>query len=171
MELHNSRQTTQLSNISEYTTDIRPIAGKDNVVADTLSRAPVEDGLALSPTLDVPNISSTTSVAAVIGIDYDKIAWEQKTDGSTVAIRADPSTSLRLVKVPQGGLSLLCDESTGKCRPFVPAKCRRRVYEVVHGLAHPGMKATKKLVTDKFVWPKMGADICRISSLRRYNYK
>ena len=33
--------------------------------------------------------------------------------------------------------------------------CRRHVYEVVQGLAHPGIKATKKLVTDKFVWPTL----------------
>ena len=78
LEPHNSRQTTQLSNISEYTTDFRPIAGKNNVVADALSRAPVEDGPALSPTLDVPNVSSMTSVATVSGVDYDEIAREQQ---------------------------------------------------------------------------------------------
>ena len=35
------------------------------------------------------------------------------------------------------------------------------MYEVVHNLAHPGVKATKKLVTDKFVWPKMGVEVTR----------
>ena len=74
--------------------------------------------------LDVSNISSTTSAAAVGGVDYDEIVREQQMDESTKAIRNDPSTSLRLVEVPQGDLTLLCDESTGKRRPFVPAVCR-----------------------------------------------
>ena len=78
----------------------------------------------MSLTLDMPNVSSMATIAAVAGIDYDKIAWEQETDGSTTAIRADPSTGLRLVEVPQGDLNLLCDESTGKRHPFVPANCR-----------------------------------------------
>merc|ERR1712002_784666 len=63
-EPHNARQTTQLSNISEYTTDIWEIAGKDNVVADALSRAPVEDAPPLSPIVDAPNVAASLSVAA-----------------------------------------------------------------------------------------------------------
>ena len=66
-EPHNSRQTTHLSNISEYTTEIREIAGKDNIVADALSRAPVEDGAPLSPLLEVPNVAASLSVAAIEG--------------------------------------------------------------------------------------------------------
>jgi len=90
-------------------------------------------------------------IIVVSGIDYDEIAREQLKDESTKAIRADPSIGLRLVEVPQGDLTLLCAESTGKRRPFVPVACLHRVYEVVHGLAHPSVKATKKFVTDKFV--------------------
>ena len=160
-EPHNSRQTTQLSNISEYTTDVRRIAGKDNVVADTLSRAPADDGPSLSPILDVPNVATTSSVAAIEGIDFDEIAREQLNDAETRAIRGDSATGLRLVDVPHNDLHLLCDESTGRLRPFVPATCRRRIYEVVHGLSHPGIQATKKLVAAKFVWPKIGTDVTR----------
>ena len=37
-EPHNARQTNQLSNISEFTTNIRAIEGKHNVVALSLAR-------------------------------------------------------------------------------------------------------------------------------------
>ena len=161
---------TQLSNISEYTTDIRRITGKDNVVADTLSRAPVEDGPTLSPTLDIPNVSSMTSAAAVSRVDFDEIMREQQNDESLEAIQNDPSTGLRLIEVPQGDLTHLCDESTGKLRPFVLAALGRRVYEVVHNLAHPGVKATKKLVTvrvaeDGSQSAKMGTSMRTLSSV------
>ena len=131
------------------------------MVADTLSCAPVMDGPTLSPVLDVLNITSMSSIAAIKGLDFDEITSEQQDDVGTRAIRNDPTTGLRLVDVPRGDLTLLCDKSTGKLRPFIPATCRQRVYEVVHGLAHPGVKAMKKLVTDKFVWPKMGVEVTR----------
>merc|ERR1712015_461014 len=161
-EPHNARQTTQLSNLSEYTTDIREIAGKDNVVADALSRAPVEDAPPLSPIVDAPNVAASLSVAAIAGIDFDAIARAQQGDAATIAIRRDAATSLRLVEVERDNSpALLCDESTGRLRPFVPANFRRTVFDVLHNLSLPGIQATKKLVAGKFVWPKLATDVVK----------
>ena len=41
-ELKSGRQSRHLATISEFTTDIQHVAGKANVVADALSRAPVQ---------------------------------------------------------------------------------------------------------------------------------
>merc|ERR1712015_233227 len=162
MEPHNSRQTTQLSNISEYTTDIREIAGKDNVVADSLSCAPVEGAPPLSPIVDAPNVAASLSIAAVAGIDFDAIAHAQQSDTETIAIRRDAATGLRLVEVERDNPpALLCDESTGRLRPFVPANFRRTVFDVLHNLSPPGIQATKKLVAGKFVWPKLATDVVK----------
>merc|ERR1712015_452791 len=161
-EPHNARQTTHLSNISEYTTDIREIAGKDNVVAYALSRAPVEDASPLSPIVDAPNVAASLSVAAIAGIDFDAIARGQQSDAETIAIRRDSATGLRLVEVDRDNSpALLCDESTGRLRPFVPANFRRIVYDVLHNLSHPGIQATKRLVAEKFVWPKLATDVVK----------
>lgn len=47
---------------------------------------------------------------------------------------------------------LLCDVSTGHPRPIVPAAWRRHVFDTVHGLAHPSVRATQTLIASKFVW-------------------
>ena len=55
--------------------------------------------------------------------------------------------------------SLLCDISTGSPRPFVPKSFRRNIFEMIHSLSHPSIRATVQLVTEKFVWHAMKKDI------------
>ena len=40
--------------------------------------------------------------------------------------------------------------STGVLCPLVPMQHRRRVFEAIHGLAHPGIRATRRMVTIRF---------------------
>ena len=55
---------------------------------------------------------------------------------------------------------LYCDTSTGT-RPLVPLPWRCIVFDSLHGLSHPGIQATQKLITARFVWPGINADVCR----------
>lgn len=128
-----NRQQRQLSYISEFTTDIRHVRGKDNFVADTLSRASIGD--------------------VQLGIDYAAMATAQQQDAQVQAYRTSNS-SLQLEDIPFGahGATLLCDVSTGQARPIVPASWRRQVFDMIHGLSHPSVRATRKLVAAKFVW-------------------
>ena len=127
------RQQRQLSYISEYTTDIQHVSGEDNPVADALSRASVS--------------------ALHEGIDFKAMAREQQGDPEMQAYRT-AITDLKFQDVPvdDSGLTLLCDVSTGRQRPVVPQAWRRRVFDTVHGLSHPAIRTTCKLVTSKFVW-------------------
>ncbi|GFS89437.1 integrase catalytic domain-containing protein [Nephila pilipes] len=47
------------------------------------------------------------------------------------------------------------DSSTKKKRPYIPESFRKIVFNSVHNLAHPGIKATTKLLKSKFVWPSI----------------
>ena len=127
-----NRQQRHLTYISEFTTDIRHIQGKDNPVADLLSRA------------TLANIQ--------LGIDYNAMA-PQKQDPEIQAYHT-ASSSLKLEDIPFGadGTTLLCDTSTGVARPIVPADWRRRVFDVIHNLSHPSIRSTRKLISEKFVW-------------------
>ena len=131
-----ARQARQLAAISEYTTDIRHISGKANPVADALSR----------PTID----------AVCDGLDYRAMGREQ-THGEF----PDSQSGLVTQQIPFGEHhgTLLCDISTGVPRPIVPTSWRRRVFDSVHNLAHPGIRATKKLVSSKFVWKGLAKDV------------
>lgn len=57
------------------------------------------------------------------------------------------------------GYTIICDTSTDTNRPFVPATMRRNVFLALHSLSHPGIRATQRLTTSKFVWPNIRKDI------------
>jgi transposase InsO family protein len=69
------------------------------------------------------------------------------------------SSSLEVVSVFVNGYRLLCDVSTAVPRPIVPAGWRRAVFYSVHSLAHPGVRASKRMITARFVWKKFSSDV------------
>lgn len=136
-----ARQQRHLAYISEYTTDVQHIAGKDNQVADALSRA-------------------VTVNALHEGINYEEMAQCQRDDAEVQNYRS-AATGLVLEDVPLGpkGTTLLCDTSTGKPRPVVPASWRRIVFDMFHNLSHPAIRTTRKLIASKFVWHSLQKDV------------
>ena len=153
-----SRQQRHLTYISEFTTDIRHIKGMDNHVADALSRATIN--------------------ALHEGVDYSAMATSQRDDPDIQAYRT-AITGLQLEDVPFGphGMTLLCDTSTGQPRPIVPVSWRRKVFDVVHGLSHPSMRATRQLLAKKFVWHALHKQVglwgktcipCQTSKIQRH---
>ena len=56
-------------------------------------------------------------------------------------------------------MTLLYDTSTGTPRPYVPQQFRHKVFESLHNLSHPGIRATQHLVTARYFWPGMNSDI------------
>ncbi len=128
-----ARQQRHLSTISSFTTDIQHVAGKDNPVANYLSR------IVLAAVTD--------------GLDFEEMARAQQADPEVHAYRTAIS-GLNLQDVPMGdtSLTLLCDISMGQQRPVVPANWRHPVFDVMHNLSHPGINTTCKLVSATYVW-------------------
>ena len=131
-----ARQQRHLAAISEFTTCVRHMSGKSNAVADALSRTTIAAVQALLP-----------------GIDYAALAAAQLGDEELPAYRTAIS-GLVLEDIPLSSTdkTLLCDVSTGHPRPIVPAAWRRHIFDTVHGLAHPSVRATQTLIASKFVW-------------------
>jgi cleavage and polyadenylation specificity factor subunit 1 len=90
----------------------------------------------------------------------DAMAASQEYDGELRGMLSS-ETALRLDKQQIAGtaVSIYCDTSAGKPRPYVPGPLRLQVFQSVHDLSHPGTKATARLVA-RFLW--LGIQDCCI---------
>ena len=138
---YSPREVRHLDLISQFTSDLRHISGKDNLAADALSRAHI-NGLESHDTV----------------IDFAAIAIAQE-DDDEIAHLNDTSLQLVPVPIPSSDRTILSDMSTGTPRPYIPASFRRSVFHSLHNLSHPGVRATQKLITDRFVWTGINRDV------------
>ncbi len=95
-----------------------------------------------------------------MSLDYDNMAALQENDPDIQAYRT-AITGLRFqdIPVPGSNRTLLCDVSKHTPRPIVPKSLRRLVFDTVHNLAHPGVKPTQQLITQRFVWHGINKNI------------
>ena len=127
--------------ISQYTVDIRHVEGANNSVADALSRV-------------VVNALHTGDALPVI--DFRAMAMAQVNDPSLAQLQSDSSLQLQHVPLAlSDGASIVCDMSTGVPRQYVPESFRRPIFDCLHSLSHPGIRATQRMVTSRFAWPRI----------------
>ncbi|GFS45527.1 transposon Ty3-I Gag-Pol polyprotein [Trichonephila inaurata madagascariensis] len=135
------RQLRHLDFISQFSTDIRHVSGSDNSVADALSR------------INALNLSTT---------DLQHLADSQTKDEELKTLISSYDLSIKLKPLKMGNaLEIFCDVSREKVRPYVPEELRFEVFRSLHNLSHPGIRATKLLIQDRFVWPSMLKDIAK----------
>ena len=91
----------------------------------------------------------------------NELAAAQRDDRELQNLLSSPDTSLVLrdISLPTSASTIVCDTSTGTPRPFVPAKFRQAVFHTMHSLSHPGIRATQRLITARYVWPKINSDV------------
>ncbi|GFV83737.1 retrovirus-related Pol polyprotein from transposon opus [Trichonephila clavipes] len=114
-------------NETQTSCNIQHVLGKDNVVADALSR-----------------------IDSISEINFEEIAEEQTTDEELQKLLHNNSLKFKPSTLPSE--KLWCDISTQKIRPYIPQKFRFQIFQLIHGLAHPGIKSTVKLMIEKYVW-------------------
>ena len=131
-----NRQQRQLAAIAEYNCTLHHLPGKSNCVADALSRGII--------------------AATDIGLDLNQLERLQKDEEE----EARKNTSLSFVRMltEDKRHSILCDNSTGRLRPWIPRPMRKTAFDIVHNLSHPSRRTTCKLLTQKFVWQSIKKD-------------
>ncbi|CAH8493835.1 unnamed protein product [Dicrocoelium dendriticum] len=152
------REIRHLDYISQFSTDIRHVDAANNVVADAMSRICLHE------------VSRQK-------INLEDIAAHQEGDPEFVQLRSNPSIKISQLPILNSDSKIYCDISTGKPRPFVPQQYRRIVFDHLHGISHPSIRATVKLITDRFIWHNMRSEIqqwakhcitCQTSKIHRH---
>jgi hypothetical protein len=101
------RQFRYLDFISQFSTDIRFISGKDNVVADPLSR--------------IEEVSQP--------LDFNKLAVIQNSDPELkTLLQENNSLCLKKVQLPGSAVEIFCDVRSSPPRPYIPQDLRRQVF-------------------------------------------
>ena len=118
-----------MSVIVEYMSDVIYIRGRENIVADCLSRP--------------------TNAVSVDLFDLPALAQEQKEDEEIKSFQD------RLKKFPPSEEQIFSDVSTPYPRPFVPIGSRKVIFETFHIISHPGTNASLKLIKSRYFWPSM----------------
>lgn len=131
------RQFRHLNFIAQFTTNIQFIAGSDNVVADALSRI--------------------DTIAFPSPFNYEALAEEQE-DEDLKILQQHPNLKILKLKIMNSSKEIFCDISTGNIRPYIPVKFRKIAFNSCHQLSHPGIRASTKMMTDRYIWPNIKKD-------------
>ncbi|CAH8622666.1 unnamed protein product [Dicrocoelium dendriticum] len=108
------------------------LEGQNNVVADALSRV---------------SVIHTAGQA----IDLSAMTTAQLNDTDCQKVKQDSSLRITPHPLPSSDGTILCGTSTGRPRPIVPKTFRRLVLDTLHNIAHPGIRATIKLISERYV--------------------
>ncbi len=138
-ERDSDRQQRQISFILEYVSDVLFIAGKQNVVADALSRPEI------AAINSLQNTACDNTLVDLISIAKEQVNCNQNFDNLTSFKISD--------------YNLYCDTSSPNPRPFVPEKFRFPIFKLLHELSHPGWKSTCRIVGSRYFWPSLKDDI------------
>ena len=131
-------ETRRLDFISQFTNDIRHISNEQNAAADALSRLPINSLFSLSD------------------IDLRQMALDQpRLDTLDLSSPEFATCKFAYLPVPTADTQIICDTSTDAPQPFAPMIHRRVVFDTLHHLAHPGPKASMKLISARFFRPNM----------------
>lgn len=130
------RRIRQLNFISQFTTDIQYCQGTTNTVADTLSR------------IETINLTPELKTLATMQEQDEELKLFKKTH-----------PHIKDIEIPNESFSLACDTKTARNRPFIPGPLRKKYFDQIHRLSHPGIRTSRKLVTERYFWPKMSTDI------------
>lgn len=131
------RQTRYLDFISQYSTKIIHIEGKENVVADALSRI--------------------NAIQMPTAFEFDELSQEQQKDKELQDFVKSKSTSCKFAELKWGKnqSKIILETSTENSRPFIPKSLTRRAFDQVHRLSHPSGKATYRMLQQRYFWPNM----------------
>ena len=138
------RQTRHLSYVAEFTDNLEYINGFLNIASDALSQAEINSVSLISEILPLAEIASRQQDAE----------FQESLCSSNY-----PSLLLQTRLLPASQISIIWNTSKGTFRVVEPRSLTKRVFDTMHALSHPGIKATQRFIGDRFVWHGTKGDI------------
>ena len=163
-ELKSDRQARHMAVISEYIDDVIFVRGKDNVVADYLSRmdeSPQEQSSQEEKSEDAQEDTSlnegrVVNAIQIEEIDYEEIAKEQTNDPDIEGLKD------KLKAKEAGKLKIFVNEDTGIPRPFIPKRLQEKTVKSLHKLGHFGKKATSKMIKERVFFKDIDKTVSKV---------
>lgn len=94
------------------------------------------------------------------GTDLTRLVAAQQADQELgQLLTTTTALKLKWLHVSSSKDRVCCDLTRDNPCPFVPSGLRRTVFQSLHKLAHPGVRATQKLVTARYVWSYINLDV------------
>ena len=154
------KQARQNKELSRFFPNPKPIpkatqeAQTDSKAEPVISSKPV-------PEKKLDELQLVINAIDHYAIDLEDMARQQALDPEFRDLIREARTGLSFRKIKVGSTFLHVDVSNGPARPFVPLSYRRRIFNIVHGLGHPGIERTRQSIADKFVWPSIRQDVSK----------
>ena len=131
--------------MAEFTADVHYVPGADSVVADALSRAPLQES---------DTIANLEGVVTEV-IDHTAMTRQQSLDVGVQRLVTESSLQIVRCQSPDTREQLIADMSIGKPRSLLPATWTRKIFDINEDLAHAGARAMRRQICDRFVWHGM----------------
>ena len=126
------RQLRHITFLSEFNFNISHLSGKNNVVADFFSR---------------PDLSAISRIS----LFSDTPLKDYKLDDHDLVFFKNNYTIIE---------NSYYDTSIPGCpRPILPLELRRKAFNSIHNIHHPGAHSTFNLMHTRFIWPSMRKDV------------
>ena len=133
------------------------------MLLQTLSPVLLRPGAMVSEVSEVTDISEKISSlsspfpASAGGINFSELAAEQLSCPNV--LRLQNSKTLKLVTVMVQCKPLICDSKTKVLRPLVLSTYRFKIFSALHCLSHPGIRATRRIISSRFVRRGLANDV------------
>jgi len=133
------KQRRQMSFIGQIATQIIYVAGKENTVADALSRIKA---------INMPMVITTDEL-------YEE---QQKDEELQTLLNSKTALTLKKLRLDDGEKTIYCDV-TDQIRIYVPTSLRRKIFVVTHKASHLSSQITRKMIAQRYAWPNMQKNI------------
>ena len=163
-----------MTEIGQFTHDIRFIEGKANVFADMLSRpfdVPIGEAYKMPETITTIGSDTQVSALSLNEVSLETFSAEnlQKEQENCPDVLNHKKGNLpRFVNMAdiemKSGVTLYCEISGDKGRPLLPAKLRTRVLNAFHALDHCGQKELLRRTASEYYWPNQSTDVSKFAA-------